>query len=208
MDRATIINHMLSVIGESGVSSVTTTHPSVQTASRILDTEDMDFQQAGWWFNREYNLKLVPNHDGHVIVPQSALDVQMSDIAYKTPREKLRYARRGNRIYDSYEHTYDIDTALYVDLIVQLAITDLPSVAASFLMRKAAEAIFLDDDGDAGKAEKLADRRIEAWTKLKAVALRMSGANALDNPYAMQLQSGIRSSGTSRSPMYPGGRLR
>lgn len=207
MDRATIINSMLSVVGESGVSATTSTHPSVQTASDILDTADIDFQQGGWWFNREYKLKLVPNTEGLVTVPADALEVSISDIEMKTPTEKLRYARRGKYIYDMIKHTNVISTSVYVDLVVRLPIDSLPSVAASYLMHKARYEMYVDDDGDAQKTQTLQTAMSFAWAKLQAKQLEIIGVNALDSPHAQQMLCGISASG-SRNPNLIGGRIR
>ena len=206
MDRATIINSMLSVIGESGVSSVITEHPSVQTASRILDTEDIDFQQAGWWFNREYRLVLVPNVEGRVAVPASALDMQITDVGFNSPTEKLRYSRRGNFIYDAYKHSNVIERSVTVDLVTRLDISDLPSVASSYLLHKAREAIHIDDDGDAQKMGELKQQSALAWAKLKAKELQVIATNALDNPNARRLQAGLTGTNGSRNPNLIGGR--
>lgn len=187
------------------MSSTTSTHPSVQTASRILETEDLDFQQTGWWFNREYKLTLVPNSDGRVVVPADALDVRISDIDNKTPEEKIRYARRGNYMYDTYKHTDVISTSVVVDIVFRREINSLPAVASSYIMHKAREAMYLDDDGDKFKCDKLTEKRMEAWVSLRAVELRMVGANALDSPYSRQLRMGV-GQGMSRNPNIIGGR--
>jgi Tail tubular protein len=207
VDRATIINSMLSVVGESGVSSTTSTHPSVQTASRILETEDVDFQQVGWWFNRDYRLTLVPDIEGRVAVPASALDVSISDVSIKQPVEKLRYARRGNYIYDTYQHTNVISRSIDIDTITRLPIDSLPSVASSYLMHKAREAMYLDDDGDTFKVQALQQQTAIAFQKLKSAELKILSANALDNPTARLLLSGI-GQGWSRNPNLIGGRIR
>jgi len=208
VDRATLINSMLSVIGESGVSSTTSTHPSVQTASRILETEDIDFQSSGWWFNREYQLKLVPNSEGRVAVPAAALDMIVSNVSYQSPDVKLRYARRGNFIYDAFEHTDVLDKSITVDIVTRLDIASLPAVAASYLMHKAREAMHIDDDGDAQKTRDLQQQTAVAWAKLKAKELQVLAANALDNPTARLLQSGLTGTNGSRNPNLIGGRIR
>jgi Tail tubular protein len=207
VDRATIINSMLSVVGESGVSSTTSTHPSVQTAARILDTEDVDFQQVGWWFNREYKLTLVPNSEGKVSVPASALDIRISDVDVKTPTEKLRYTRRGDFIYDTFQHTNVIKCNIIVDVVLRIPIDSLPAVAASYVMHKAREAMYVDDDGDTFKTQKLETQTAIAWQKLQTVSLKMLGANALDNPTARRLLSGM-GQGWSYNANLIGGRIR
>ena len=200
---------MLSVVGESGVSAVTTTHPSVQAAARILDTEDIDFQQIGWWFNREFALPLVPDSEGRISVPASALDVRISDVELKAdPKEKARYVRRGNFIYDTFLHTNVLNRQVCVDLITRIAIEDMPSQAASYLRHKSREKMYEDDDGDTFKSQKLEQATMMAWQQLRATELKMLATNALDNPTARLLLSGIRGSGVSRNPNLIGGLIR
>jgi hypothetical protein len=46
LDENTIIDHILTTVGESGVSSLSTLHPSVASAKRILNIEDIARHQA------------------------------------------------------------------------------------------------------------------------------------------------------------------
>jgi hypothetical protein len=180
----------------------------VQTAARILDTVDVDFQQTGWWFNHEYRLTLVPNSEGRVTVPADALNVAISDIQLRQPVDKTRYTRRGNFIYDAIKHTNVLNTSVDVDLIVRLPIESLPSVAASYILHKARLEMYTDDDGDTFKTQTLQTEVALAWQKLKAKELTIIAVNALDSPQARLLQSGIVGTLGSRNPNLIGGRIR
>jgi hypothetical protein len=194
IDENHIINHMLSTIGEGGVSTLNTLHPSVASAKRILETEDIEFQSTGWWFNVERDIKLVVNESGKVEVPANALAVIVSYLDDKSPAEKLRYAKRGKYIYDSYKHTTVINCSLWVTLTVRLPIEDLPPIAANYLKHKAAEAAYIADDGDNFKTTKLELRTAQAWQKLQDQKLKTLEVNALDNTVASQLRNftGVR----------------
>lgn len=189
IDDNIIINHMLTTIGEGGVSTLNTLHPSVANAKRILEVEDVQFQAVGWWFNKERDIRLAVNEAGQVEVPASALSVIVSHLDNKSPAEKLRYARRGKYLYDTYKHTNVINTALYVTLVLRLPISDLPPMASNYLMHKCAETAYVADDGDNFKTEKLERYRMEAWQKLKAQELETIEINALDNSVAGQMRN-------------------
>lgn len=189
IDDNIIINHMLTTIGEGGVSTLNTLHPSVANAKRILEVEDVQFQAVGWWFNKERDIRLAVNEAGQVEVPASALAVIVSHLDNKSPAEKLRYARRGKYLYDTYKHTNVINTALYVTLVLRLPISDLPPMASNYLMHKCAETAYVADDGDNFKTEKLERYRMEAWQKLKAQELETIEINALDNSVAGQMRN-------------------
>jgi hypothetical protein len=95
LDENTIIDHILTTVGESGVSSLSTLHPSVASAKRILNIEDIAFQSIGWWFNTERDIKLAVDAAGRVEAPADVLSLTVSHLYDKSPAEKLRFVKRG-----------------------------------------------------------------------------------------------------------------
>jgi hypothetical protein len=188
IDDNIIINHILTTIGEGGVSSTNTLHPSVASAKRILNTEDVAFQGIGWWFNTEREVKLAVNEAGRVEAPQDVLEITVSYLENKSPAEKLRFVKRGKYIYDTYKHTNVLNQPVYVDMIVRLPVSDMPTAASNYLMHKCAETAYVADDGDTFKTSKLEKNRMEAWAQLSAKKLTIMGVSALDNPVAQSLR--------------------
>ena len=206
--RPQIINHMLRTLGEGGVSYDQSLHPTVQLCNNCLDVVSSEVQGRGWWFNKEYNLTLVPDNRGEVIVPPEALDMTISSVVNMGPGEKRRFVRRDNRIYDTIKHSYEIGHNVVVDVTLLLAIDDVPSQAQSYIQHKAAETIFLDEDGDPQKLSKLEQRTMLAWQGLQAQQLKNISTNALDRQSAAILTSGWRPAGQGRNPNFIGGRIR
>ncbi|QPC44934.1 hypothetical protein HW532_20875 [Kaustia mangrovi] len=206
MNRLNIIRHMLSVVGEGGVSNEDSTHPSVQTANGIIDTENLDLQGRGWWFNREHALTLVPDNRGEVVVPASTIGFKISSVAHKSPAEKKRYVKRGYRVYDTIAHTYDIGCSIVADTVTLLSIDDLPALAGNYLMRKCAYEMYIDDDGDQFKTNKLESAAARAWQSLYSAEMQYLAVNALDSPQARRLRAGV--GGSSLNPNLIGGRAR
>ncbi|QXP44064.1 hypothetical protein [Stappia phage SI01] len=206
--RAQIINHMLRAIGESGVSNDQSLHPSVQTCNHVLDSANEEMQQRGWWFNRETSLTLVPDNRGEVIVPPNALSVHLSAVESMKPTEKTRYVIRGGLVYDNVEHTSALYKNVVIDCVLLLPIDDLPSTAQTYIQHLAAETVFLDEDGDVQKHQKLQHRTQLAWQALQAEQLRNLATNAHDRTQVRLLQSGWRNATHGRNPNYIGGRLR
>jgi hypothetical protein len=189
MDANIIVNHMLTTIGEGGVSTLMTTHPSVVECKQTLDTENNAFQSEGWWFNTERKLKLVQDDAGRVELPAECLSMQIHCIGNQLSTEKLRYVKRGKFVYDTYLHTNVLNRDLYVDIVMLLDIADLPYTAANYLMHKCAEVQYLSDDGDEQKTNRLVSYTTQAWAKLKSEELRVTGANALDGTTAQALNA-------------------
>ena len=205
-----LVNHLLQVVGERRVLSLETGHPSVVQAVQALESYNKDFQGLGWWFNKNRNVTLVPNNRGEIYVPPEALgfSIVQGKLQYEQSAEKLRYARRGGRVYDTWQNTYNIGHSLVADLIILLDVEDLPQVAASYLKHSAAQNYYVDDDGDNSKADRLAERTMLAWHSLKAAQLKAEATNALDSPEAQRLRYRIGQMGAASNPMYPGGRYR
>ena len=171
LDENTIIDHILTTVGESGVSSLSTLHPSVASAKRILNIEDIAFQSIGWWFNTERDIKLAVDAAGRVEAPADVLSLTVSHLYDKSPAEKLRFVKRGKFIYDTYRRTNVLNQPVYVDMVVRLPIEDMPPVAAEYLMRQCAKVAFIADDGDSYKTTELERQRQEAWQRLSAKRL-------------------------------------
>jgi hypothetical protein len=207
IDELDIVNQMLRVTGRRTTSTLVTQHPNVTQALDALHSTDTDFQSKGWWFNKEYNFKLLPDLTGEIILPDDALEIIITsdDLQIKTGIEKARYVKRGNRLYDSIQHTRMIGAPVYVDIITQIAIEDMPAVASTYLKHYAAHTYYLDDDGDKSKADELEKRTKMAWGFLQAAQLKAVASNALDSPSAQQLTYRIRQSRGGRYPNLIGG---
>ena len=96
MNELTIVNGMLSLIGELPVESLYEDHGYVPTARDILDEADKDIQSRGWWFNVE-RTTLEPDPNGEIVLG--------GDIISFSPymsTEPSRFVQRGTRVYDTF----------------------------------------------------------------------------------------------------------
>lgn len=208
--KLSLVNHLLQVVGERRVVSLTTGHPSVTQALNALEGYNRDFQTLGWWFNKNRDMRLLPTTDGEILIPDETLSITVTqyELQYLQSQEKIRFAQRGNRLYDSWRNTYAIDCPVNADIVVLLDIEDLPQVAASYLKHWSAENYCLDDDGDNQKVDRLKERTMLAWHALKAQQMKAEATNALDSPEAQKLRYRIGQMGSASNPTYPGGRYR
>ena len=197
-----VLNHVLSVVGESPVSNPDSQHPTAQTATITITRVNKRMQLRGWWFNRDLNLLLSPNLDGEIIVPSTTIKVDPVD-------SRSRLVRRGNRLYDPINHTFNIGTAIPVNMVTLLGIDDLPEAAVQYLADKAAYDFYVNDDGDELKAKLLLMEVQTAWAALVAQQLQMSNVNAKNRPSTARLLNGIKQygNGSSGNPNLIGGGL-
>lgn len=194
-----VLNHMLNVIGETPVSNPASNHPSALSATVELERVNKEFQNRGWWFNTEFELTLSPNESGHIIIPQGTLYIDPIDT-------DSGLVRRGTKLYDPRNHTFNIGEAVVVDAVLLLDVVDLPEVAAMYLMHKAAYDFYVNDDGDETKASRLEKQVDRAWARLQQEELKAADINANNRPTTALLRMRTRQRGSSYNPRWPGGR--
>lgn len=196
-----VLNHVLSVVGETPVSNPDSQHPTAQTATNTINRVNKRMQLRGWWFNRDINLILTPNLAGEIIIPVTTLKVDPVDT-------RSRLVKRGTRLYDPINHTFVIDTTVAVNIVTNLAIDDLPDAAVQYLSDKSAYDFYVNDDGDELKAKLLLMEVQSSWAALTAQQLQMSNVNAKNRPSTAWLLSGIqRARSGSGNPNLIGGGL-
>lgn len=202
-----LINHILFVQNEETTSDITSQNPAVLQAKYHLTAMNKEFQGRGWWFNKEYKRKLLPDDQGLVFIPTETLSFEVTPGVLHTlsPKGKSRYVKRGDKVYDADEHTFTIGCALWVDIVILLAVEDLPPAAAVYLKHMAGCTAFRASDGDLQVKRDMDRDKADAWSALFAEELRVIAANALDSPGAQNLQMGFNSLPAS-NPRYPGGR--
>jgi hypothetical protein len=129
------INLMLSVIGESPLSSLDdTTVVDAVLARQVLSEVSRTVQTTGWHFNTEIAFPLLPE------VPSSEIPVPPNCLRVQTvyPDDLTDAVHRGSRLYDRLNHTYQFSKGLKVDMVVLLPFDELPETARHYIAVRAA----------------------------------------------------------------------
>lgn len=205
--KLSIVNAMLIATGERAHNTLATQHPSVLTAVNKVDEKNEEFQARGWWFNRDQHMMLVPEAvTGEIHIPDNALAFSLVSpvLERSTVEGKSRYVQRNNKVYDSWQHTYNLGAIrLSADITTKLEIQDLPAAAYNYLRAICVQEFYEDDDGDLQKASKLEERSIRAWNELRVQELKALGTSAFDRPAVQRMN--YRIGGTQYNPRWPGG---
>lgn len=188
-----LVNHILQVAGEDQTPTLSTSHPAVIAARQALLSYNKEFQGTGWWFNKETAVKLLPNVEGRVAVPNDTLAFQVTSCVLNrsSPWEQARFVKRGGFVYDTIKHTNIINMAVWADFVRLLDYDDIPASAGTYLKHLAAERYFLDVDGDIGQARELSVRTMRAWAMLRDEQLKTLGSNALNGSTGRRLRAGV-----------------
>lgn len=130
------INTILSVIGESPVSSLSEVSAVADavTAQATLSEVARQVQTKGWHFNTEDDFVLSPENDtGFITVPSNALRVDTHGDDRETD-----VTQRGSRLYDKVSHSFVFTRSLKCQIVFNLPFTDLPQAARHYITVKAA----------------------------------------------------------------------
>lgn len=130
------VNLCLAGIGREPVPELETPDLDSAMALAIIEQVSLDLQNnggKGWWFNTERGWKLPLQKNGSVNLPNNTLSLLQERGWGGEPQHQLSI--RGNRLYDTEGHTYDLsliaDDFIQVSLIMLLPFEDLPVTARS-----------------------------------------------------------------------------
>lgn len=127
------INTMLSCIGQAPLNTLEGTKSYFTIAAeKILEDETKRVQLQGWDFNSEDNYPLIPDVNNIIKIPDNVLMVKFPTL-YKN-----RYVVRDNKLYDKFNHTYEIENRLEVSIVFGYTFEELPEVVKQYATMAAA----------------------------------------------------------------------
>lgn len=129
------VNEMLSVIGESPVSTLETQGLSdVAIAKKIFANVSRLVQAKGWRFNTEADITLPLTVDGFIANPTNALRIESAD---------KEVVERGPYLYDLEDKTFTFTETIDATVIYHLDFETLPEAARWYITIRAAR-VFQD----------------------------------------------------------------
>jgi len=133
-----MINDSLLAVGETPFleGTVVETLPigtDGETAKRLIRTTMIEVQTRGWYFNLDYNFKLVPDNSGFITMPPNTLRL---DFGYTEYRHQ--YTFKNGKVYDYLNHTYVIGQTLTADVTWLVDYPDLPPEAYEYISLRSA----------------------------------------------------------------------
>ncbi|OYT57744.1 MAG: hypothetical protein B6U76_00110 [Desulfurococcales archaeon ex4484_217_2] len=133
-----LVNRCLIAIGETPLPAEyilqdTQIGTDIDIASRVVDETTVEVLSRGWFFNTDYNMKLVPDEDGFITLPQNALRVDFGNTEFKH-----QYVLRNKYIYDLQNQTTRIDQPLEADIIWLVDYDFLPPEAYEYIASRSA----------------------------------------------------------------------
>ena len=101
-------------------------------AKRLVESTMIEVQSRGWYFNLDYDFKLVPDINKFITMPPNVLRVDFGN-----NEDRHRYSIRNGKIYDYLEQTYIIEKILIADVIWLQDYSELPPEAYEYISLRA-----------------------------------------------------------------------
>jgi hypothetical protein len=180
--RLQAINTMLSVIGETPVSSTTAPRADAQIANNILDEVTREILSYGWQFNTERDVEWTPDSSGYIYVPESItrVDMEPPNTVYDVT---IRYnATVGSTLlYDLKTNSYVFGGPVKVMYVMLFDFDQIPEEARRYICIRASR-IFQDRVVGSEKihAFSLSDE-VQALAKLQEFESDMGDYSIFDN---------------------------
>lgn len=145
------VNVLLACIAEAPINSLEPPIEAVDAANALqtLNEFDLATQLRGWWFNREYRLKLSPNQSGNIQIPAQSLLITKARWS-NSSATPCKVVERAKMLYDPINHTNVFTQPVCVDAVVRVGWDDMPEVARRYITISAARAFQARNQGSAG----------------------------------------------------------
>jgi hypothetical protein len=184
-----VVNDLLRVVGLTTVNRVDLTDSDTFDAVNVLIGIDKKLQTKGLWFNRDYDVRLPVDADGHLILSPLTLDVTFSE---------NRYIQRGRKVYDRFDQTFKFTEPMtLVSLVTLINYDECPPVYQAALTAEAKKVHFSNIDGDPTVLQELIKEEREAAFELKAKHLKKARVSAINTNFASRLLAGMPISPTT-----------
>ena len=145
------VNSILGAIGQSPVTTLGTVtsdvtnsateitntfeNPEVSFIYNILKESNIDVQNEGWVFNREYHVTFDVDDNKQINIPDNILRI---DVKNGWSEKRVDVVKRNGKLYDKVTHSDEWEaTTVECDVVYLFKFEDLPSVFKRYITAKA-----------------------------------------------------------------------
>lgn len=139
MQLLSAINRVLPALGEHPVTGIDSRNPTIAIIKNAIEAKNKDVQLKEWWFNT-FDTKLYAGNDGLISFPADAI----SWVPHRVPS-----VQRGLYLFnpETMSATWPVPTAIEGRIKYLVPFTELPEVAATFVLYSAVCQAYVSDIG-------------------------------------------------------------
>ena len=158
------VNQILQSCGQAPVTTLDQTNPDVAIAYQTLLEVSREVQAEGWTFNKEGHIKMTPDSNKEIRIPNNVLQI---DATANASNVGMDIIRRNGKLYDKVKHDDKFDKAVECDIVWLFDWVDLPRPIADFITARAAAITSSRIVGDTNQYQMLQQK--EAFTRAMAM---------------------------------------
>jgi len=128
------VNSILGAIGQSPITTLNYENPEIAFIYNLLTEVNKDVQNEGWVFNKEYNVKIPPDSNKHIVIPANVLSY---DLHYDDEKKDKNVVRRSGKLWDTIGQSYEFDDDAYLDITWLWTYEDLPMAFKRYIISRA-----------------------------------------------------------------------
>ena len=128
------VNSILGAIGQSPITTLNFANPEISFIYNILSEVTKDLLNEGWHFNTEEHIKVSPDVNGNITIPNNYLRYDLND---GQADRQMDLVKRDGKLYDKVNHTDVFDHDMELDVVYHVAFEDVPSVYQRYIIARA-----------------------------------------------------------------------
>ena len=130
------VNQILSSVGQAPVTTLDLQNPEVSIVLNTLREVNRQVQAEGWIFNTERHYELSPDSEtNEILYPFNLLQIDTNQELHKGTYDVVR---RGNKLYDRQNHTFEFTNSIFADVTWYFDFTDIPPAIQTYITARAA----------------------------------------------------------------------
>jgi len=186
LSKLDLINSCLRGIGAREVVSEFDTTDDVNSAVAIIDLVNQEFQQRGWWFNREDQVGFELDGGTFEFSATDPLREEVMEITEHFVCRPVKLTLRGQKVYNVTDKTFDLsdlvlaDDKIYFNYIYKIPFNDMPEQAKTYLMYKSRRMFSQDIEGDNVSYQQNTRDEDRAYQALETTEFRSRKHNAIN----------------------------
>ena len=182
--RLQAISRCLDAIGETPVNSPQSGVPDAETASRLIDQVTREVLQAGWSPNSAFDVKMHPDHDQIIKVPDNLLRVDTTGPSRGITVTTLRDTDGIDKLFQVKTQSFLFTAPVWCDLVYYFDSDGLPFPLQNYIAALAARKFQRAVLGSASLDTFTSQELDEAWSMLLDYETDQEDSNCLtDSPY-------------------------
>lgn len=183
MNLLDAVNLILPKLGEHGVTSLNTKHPTLAVILPEIDNELRILLMKGWWFN-EFDTTLYPDSEGKIAVG--------ADVLTFTPACADVAVQRGLELYNPVTLDYVFTSPVKGRVRQYVEFDKLPESAAQYVYFSGLVNAFIADIGLTQEVQAWGSKAGAAWSDLLAEHLRQRKYSTRQSRKFRNLVSALR----------------